>query len=62
MDYKFVSDLLATAEVPKENIHSQVLQKDDVNITLFGFSAGRSSRLIRLLLRPSSAFLRARRT
>ncbi len=41
MDYKFVDDLLTTAEVPKEGIHSLVLQKDEhVNITLFGFSAG----------------------
>lgn len=41
MDYKFIDDLLATAEVPNEGIHSRVLQKDEhVNITLFGFSAG----------------------
>lgn len=41
MDYKFVSDLLNTIEVPNEGIHSCVLQKDEhVNITLFGFSAG----------------------
>lgn len=41
MDYKFIDDLLATVEVPKEGIKSQVLQKDEqVNITLFGFSAG----------------------
>ncbi len=41
MDYKFIGDLLATAEVPKEGIHSRVLQKDEhVNITLFGFSVG----------------------
>lgn len=41
MDYKFIDDLLGTTEVPKEGIHSRVLQKDEhVNITLFGFSAG----------------------
>jgi quercetin dioxygenase-like cupin family protein len=41
MDYKFIDDLLGVAEVPKEGIHSRVLQKDEhVNITLFGFSAG----------------------
>ncbi len=41
MDYKFITDLLATAEVPNESIHRRVLQKDeDVNITLFVFSAG----------------------
>ncbi|HWR36817.1 MAG TPA: cupin domain-containing protein [Clostridia bacterium] len=41
MDYKFITDLLADAEIPKEGIHSRVLQKDEhVNITLFGFSAG----------------------
>lgn len=41
MDYKFIDDLLAAAEIPNEGIHSRVLQKDEhVNITLFGFSAG----------------------
>jgi quercetin dioxygenase-like cupin family protein len=41
MDYNFIDDLLTSAEVPKEGIHSRVLQKDEhVNITLFGFSAG----------------------
>ena len=41
MEYKFINDLLADVEVPKEGIHSRVLQKDEhVNITLFGFSAG----------------------
>ena len=41
MDYKFIDDLLAAAEVPKEGIHSRVLEKNEhVNITLFGFSAG----------------------
>ncbi len=41
MDYKFITDLLDTAEVPNEGIHSRVLQKDEhVNITLFRFSAG----------------------
>jgi|SRR5512146_217594 quercetin dioxygenase-like cupin family protein len=41
MDYNFIEDLLVAAEVPKEGIHSRVLQKDEhVNITLFGFSAG----------------------
>ncbi len=41
MDYKFVTDLLTEAELPKEGIHSRVLQKDEqVNITLFGFSPG----------------------
>lgn len=43
MDYRFidVDDLLAAAEVPKEGIHSRLLQKDEyVNVTLFGFSAG----------------------
>lgn len=34
MDYKFIDDLLPTAEVPNEGIHSRVLQKDEhVNIT-----------------------------
>jgi quercetin dioxygenase-like cupin family protein len=41
MDYKFIPDLLADIDVPKEGVLSRVLQKDEyVNITLFGFSAG----------------------
>lgn len=41
MDYKFIHDLFAAAEIPQEGIQSRVLQKDEhVNITLFGFSAG----------------------
>ncbi len=41
MNYNFVDNLLARAEVPKQGIHSQVLQKNEhVNITLFGFSPG----------------------
>src|SRR5512140_3391589 len=41
MDYRFIDDLVATAEVPQQGIHSRVLQKDEhVNITLFGFSSG----------------------
>ena len=46
MDYKFIEDLFTAAEVPKEGIHSRVLQKDEhVNITLFGFSAGQELSL-----------------
>ncbi len=41
MEYKFITDLLSDVEIPKDGIHSRVLQKDEhVNITLFGFSAG----------------------
>jgi len=41
MNYKFIPDLLAENETPKEGILSRVLQKDEhVNITLFRFSPG----------------------
>jgi quercetin dioxygenase-like cupin family protein len=41
MEYRFITDLLADASIPKEGILSRVLQKDEhVNITLFGFSPG----------------------
>jgi quercetin dioxygenase-like cupin family protein len=41
MDYKFITNLLAEASLPEKGILSNVLHKDsDVNVTLFGFSAG----------------------
>jgi len=41
MDYKFIQDLAATFDLPKDGILSRVLHKDEkLNITLFGFSPG----------------------
>jgi quercetin dioxygenase-like cupin family protein len=41
MDYRFLADLHTEFSLPEKGILSHVLQKDDnVNVTLFGFSAG----------------------
>jgi quercetin dioxygenase-like cupin family protein len=41
MDYKFIADLNSAAKLPDKGILSNVLHKDEnVNVTLFGFSAG----------------------
>jgi quercetin dioxygenase-like cupin family protein len=41
MNYTFVANLQQEFELPAKGILSQVLQKDNnVNVTLFGFSAG----------------------
>lgn len=41
MDYTFLADLQTEFALPEKGILSRVLRKDDdVNVTLFGFSAG----------------------
>jgi quercetin dioxygenase-like cupin family protein len=41
MDYTFITDLFAEANLPQKGILSNVLHKDaSANITLFGFAAG----------------------
>jgi quercetin dioxygenase-like cupin family protein len=39
--YKYINDLATEIEVPEDGILSRILLKnDEVNVTLFGFSAG----------------------
>jgi quercetin dioxygenase-like cupin family protein len=41
MDYKYIANLLSELTVPDKGILSNVLHKDgNLNVTLFGFSAG----------------------
>jgi quercetin dioxygenase-like cupin family protein len=41
MDYKFIADLHSETKLPDKGILSNVLHKDEnLNVTLFGFSAG----------------------
>jgi quercetin dioxygenase-like cupin family protein len=41
MEYKFIPDLATEFAMPQDGIMSRVLHKDEnLNVTLFGFSAG----------------------
>jgi hypothetical protein len=55
MDYKLIADLLLEAKPPDKEIFSNVVHNDEnVNVTLFGFSA---SQELSTLSAPTPAIL-----